>query len=259
MRSIAFGNQKGGVSKTSSAINLAAALAELGERVLVVDLDPSAGATRALGMEPGPGDVTTYDVLVGGAAPSAAICSAADGIDLLPATDDLEKANRELREESTSVWQLRLRRALAQLTGYDTVILDTRPARDGLVVNALAASEGVIIPTQLEAASFRMVYQLLETVDAVRAELNPGLRVLGILPTFVELRTRASRALLEQIRDEFAALHVFEPIPLTVIAREATIAEQTLFTYAPQSRVAEAYRALARSIGAREVAGVDAA
>lgn len=254
MRVIAIGNQKGGVAKTTTAINLGAALAERGRRVLLIDLDPQAGATTALGVEVGEGEATVSHVMqavmddaVGPTLVDVARPTAAE-IDLVPADIALSAAEPDLLTAlgGESV----LRQALASVDGYDYVLIDCLPSLGLLAVNALTAADEVLVPVAAEYLPMRGLQLLLHTVAKVRAKLNPRLKIAGILLTMVELRTLHSREVCEHVRGTFAGkVRVFDTyIKRSVRVREAAVAGESLLTYAPAHEAAQAYRRLAAEL-----------
>lgn len=262
MQTIVFANRKGGVGKSTSAIAVAAALAERGERVVLVDADTNAGVARALGLgEHHP--LNAYDVLVGGTPIAAALVEARPNLFVLPADSRLALVNHELPALRDEPWQYRLRDAL-EAAGEGMAVIDTPPSLDALTVLALVAADAVIIPTQLEAASLRAVYDTLRSVRKIRGEegrrgLNPRLGVFGVLPTFAEFRSLHSRELLAAARDELAPIPLLAPIPMSVRLREATAAGEPIGSYAPRHPATAAYGALAEAILVRFRGVIDAA
>ena len=191
-RVIAIANQKGGVGKTTTAINLAAYLARLGKRVLLVDLDPQGNATSGLGVRAERG---VYHLLQG--EPLEGLVHPVDGFHLLPATPDLVGATVELAGAPTAL------REVLRDEGYDLVLLDAPPSLSPLTLNALAAAEGVVVPVQAEYYALEGVAGLLATLEEVRAGLNPSLRLLGILVTMYDGRTLLAQQVEAQLRAHF--------------------------------------------------------
>ena len=244
---LAIANQKGGVAKTTTVASLGAALAELGHRVLLVDLDPQACLTFSLGIDPEDLEISVHHVLTKGVDPSEVILETEDGVDLLPAT--IELAGTEAALLSRPGREYVLRTALAEVSAaYDVVLLDCSPSLGVLTLNALTAADEVIIPLQCEMLSHRGVGQLLDTIHDVQRILNPSLRVLGVLPTMFDGRTNHARAVLADVADRYD-LDVLEPsIPRSVRFAEAPAAGRSVLATARRTRGADAYRVLAESL-----------
>ena len=246
-RTLAVANQKGGVAKTTTVATLGAALTELGQRVLVVDLDPQACLTFSVGVDPEDLDQSMHHVLLGGVKAGDVLIEFDDAPDLLPATIELATAEVRLAQESDP--EQVLRTALRPLrASYDWIIVDCPPTLGLLTVNGLSAASDVLIPLQCETLAHRGVGQLLDTIHDVQALTNPSLAVLGVLPTLYDGRTIHARAVLETIADTYS-LNVLEPaIPKSIRFAEAPAAGETILITAPASPGAKAYRALAGAL-----------
>ncbi len=246
-RTIAVANQKGGVAKTTTVSSIGAALAELGERVLVVDLDPQACLTFSLGLDPEELTISVHDVLLGRVSARMAITSVEDGVDILPATIDL--AGTEAALLSRNGREYVLSGALEDVTDdYDWVLIDCSPSLGVLTINALTAAQEVLIPLQCETLSHRGVGQLLDTVRDVQRYTNRDLRVLGVLPTLYDGRTNHARAVLGDITSRYE-LPVLRPaIAKSIRFAEAPAAGRSVLATARTTRGAQAYRAVARRL-----------
>ena len=251
-RVLALANQKGGVAKTTTVASLGAALAELDQRVLVVDLDPQACLTFSLGLDPDALELSVHDVLLGRVPAAMVLQETDDGMTLLPAAIDL--TGSEARLVTRGGREFVLREALADVgTAYDWVIVDCSPSLGVLTLNALTAADAVVIPLQCETLSHRGVGQLLETIDEVRKRTNPDLDVLGILPTLYDGRTTHARAVLTDVAVRYSVPVLEPPVPKSVRFAEAPAAGRTVLRTAPSSAGAQAYREHARRLlaGAR--------
>ncbi len=241
---LAIVNQKGGVGKTTTAINLGAGLGALERRVLLVDCDPQGNATRGLGAKAEPPHL--YHALSGEADLAATIrTSGFPNLDLIPAQRDLVGVEVEFVGEPA--WEERLKILLRQLDGrYDTILLDCPPSLGHLTVSALTAADGVIVPLQCEYFALEGISELISTVERVQGGLNRRLAIAGILLTMYDDRTNLSRDVAEEIRRHFGA-KVFETIvPRNIRLAEAPSHGLPIFQYDIKSRGAEAYLALAR-------------
>ena len=243
---LAIANQKGGVAKTTTVASLGAALAEQGNSVLIVDLDPQACLTFSLGIDPEDLDLSVHHVLTKGVEPSEVIIQTDDGVDLLPATIELARAEAELLTRTGREYVLRA--ALEDLEGYDWVLLDCPPSLGVLTVAALTAATGVLIPLQCETLSHRGVGQLLDTVHDVRRFTNKELAVWGVLPTLYDGRTNHARTVLETISDTYGLAVVEPPIPKSIRFAEAPAAGRSILATARKNRGADAYRDVAASL-----------
>jgi len=247
-RVIALCNQKGGVGKTTSSINLGAALAEYGRRVLAIDFDPQGALSAGLGVQTH--DVLTiYDLLLSSAHdPSEAIQhTATPGLDIIPANIDLSAAEVHLVNEVAR--EQALARVLRKVSAdYDVVLIDCQPSLGILTVNALTASHGVLIPLECEYFALRGVALLIETIDKVRERLNPALELDGILATMYDARTLHSREVLERVVDAFSDKVLETVISRTVKFPDASVAATPITQFAPEHQAADAYRQLAREL-----------
>jgi chromosome partitioning protein len=246
-KTIAIANQKGGVGKTTTAINLAASLASNDLRVLLIDSDPQGNSTTGLGIKKMEELTSLYEVIMGEASTSQAIVrSELDGLDVLPADRNLIGANLELvaRQERES----RLQVSLSGLNGYDFILIDCPPALDLLTLNALVAADSVLIPIQCEFFALEGLSQLLDTVDRVKAALNPRLRIEGVLLTMYDDRTNLTRQVAQDLK-EFFADEVFKTvIPRSIRLAEAPSHGKPILLYDVRSRAAESYIKLAKEI-----------
>jgi chromosome partitioning protein len=242
-------NQKGGVGKTTTAISLGAALVADGQRVLIVDLDPQANATSGLGASKAPPNAV-YGVLLKQQPLSDSIVpTALDGLDLVPSGPDMAGAEVEL--VPLLAREYRLREALRDAHGYDTVIVDCPPSLGLLTVNALAAGEAVVIPVQCEYYALEGLAQLLATIDAVRERLNHRLEVLAIVLTMEDRRNRLSLQVVEEVQTHFPNLVANSRIPRTVRLAEAPSHGVPISVYDPTSPATRAYEDLARELRGR--------
>lgn len=251
-RTIAVANQKGGVAKTTTVASLGAAAAELGRRVLVVDLDPQACLTFSLGLDPEALELSVHDVLLGRVSAGMAVQATEDGVDLLPATIDLAGCETVLLTRTGREYQLRA--ALDDLTGYDLVLVDCPPSLGVLTINALTAAGEVLVPLQCETLSHRGVGQLLDTVHEVQRLTNRDLHVLGVLPTLFDGRTTHAREVLADVSGRYGLAVLEPPVPKSVRFAEAPAAGRSVLRTAGRVRGAEAYRELARRLLAGDAA-----
>ncbi len=251
-RVITLCNQKGGVGKTTTAINLGAAMAELGRRVLLVDFDPQASLTVGLGMNPDAMDPTIYHLLMepGVTLDDIVVPTGVPRVDLVPSNIDFAGAEMQIINEVAR--EQVLARALAPaVERYDVILVDCQPSLGLLTVNALAASDGVIVPLECEYFALRGVALLKSTIDKVQARINPRLSILGLLGTMYDGRTLHNREVLQTLVDGWGDSVFHTVIRRTVKFSEATVAGEPLTEYASASPGAEAYRQLAREVLAR--------
>lgn len=250
---LAIANQKGGVAKTTTVASLGAALAEAGHKVLLVDLDPQACLTFSLGIDPEDLDASVHHVLTKGLDAREVIIATDDGVDLLPATIELARAEADLLTRTGREQVLKgVLEDLAEAgEHYDWVLLDCPPSLGVLTVAALTAARGVLVPLQCETLSHRGVGQLLDTVHDVRRFTNRRLEVWGVLPTLYDGRTNHARKVLDTISEVYE-LDVFEPpIPKTIKFAEAPAAGRSILATSKTSKGAAAYREVAKALVAR--------
>ncbi|HYG65906.1 MAG TPA: ParA family protein [Thermoanaerobaculia bacterium] len=241
---LAIANQKGGVGKTTTAINFGAGLGALERKVLLVDCDPQGNASRGLGVKPEPPHL--YHALTGEVPLADTIRpSGFPNLDLVPAQRDLVGVEVEFVGEPA--WERRLRSVLEQVEGrYDTILLDCPPSLGHLTVNALVAADGLLVPLQCEYFALEGVSELVSTVNRIQAGLNPKLSIAGILLTMYDDRTNLSRDVAEEIRRHFAGKVFDTVVPRNIRLAEAPSHGLPIFQYDIKSRGAEAYLALAR-------------
>jgi chromosome partitioning protein len=242
---IAFANQKGGVAKTTSTVNLGAALREHDLRVLAVDMDPQGNLTMSQGIDTEGLEKSMYDVLVHRTPIDDVIYERE--LDVAAATIDLAGAEMAL---ATMIGRERaLQRALdAVRDRYDYILIDTPPSLGLLTINALTASEGVIVPVQCEYLSLRGLLQLERTLEMIRENLNPDVRIKGILPTLFDARTHHGRESIEVLRENFGDLVFDTVVRKTIKFAEAPVTGSSVLKYDSHGRGAESYRALAREV-----------
>jgi len=251
-RVVALCNQKGGVGKTTSTINLGAALTEYGRRVLLLDFDPQGALSVGLGVQPHQLDRTVYDVLMESSVglDDVLLKTNVPGMDLVPSNIDLSAAEVQLVNEVAR--EQTLARALTPaLPDYDLVLIDCQPSLGLLTVNALTAADEVVIPLECEFFSLRGVALLIDTIEKVQDRLNPDLRLEGILATMYDARTVHSREVLERVLEAFDEDLFHTVIGRTVKFPETTVVGEPITTYASASTGAKAYRQLAREVLSR--------
>jgi chromosome partitioning protein len=247
---LAVANQKGGVAKTTSVASIGAALAELGHKVLLVDLDPQACLTFSLGIDPEDLELSVHHVLTKGLDPIEVMIETDDGVDLLPATIELARAEADLLTRTGREHVIKTSLEMLEDSGddYDWVLLDCPPSLGVLTVAALTAADGVLVPLQCETLSHRGVGQLLDTVHDVRRFTNRGLEVWGVLPTLYDGRTNHARTVLETISDTYQLDVVEPPIPKTIRFAEAPAAGRSILATSRSSKGAKAYREVAENL-----------
>lgn len=245
---IALANQKGGVGKTTSAVSLSVALAAGGYRVLLVDIDPQGNATSSLGIEKRDLERTVYDLLVGDAtAEQITISTGRERLRLLPSAPELAGAEVEL--VSMSARESRLKSGLDVIRNeFDLIFIDCPPSLGLITVNALTASDLVLVPIQCEFLALEGVGQLITTIDLVRRQLNPSLDIIGVLMTMFDGRTRLSQHVVNEVRNYFPERIFREVIPRSVRLAEAPSYGQAIIEYDGPSRGAVAYRAVAAEL-----------
>jgi chromosome partitioning protein len=242
-------NQKGGVGKTTTAINLGAYLAQLGQRVLIVDLDPQANATSCLGVDKHTVRGGTYEAMLNGAPAAGFILhNAALKLSLLPSSPSLAGAEVELVNEFGR--ELRLRKAIAALVErYDYILIDCPPSLSLLTVNGLtAAADGIIIPVQCEYLALEGLGQLMQTIQRVRAGISPELKIRGVVMTMFDSRTHLATDVVNEVRKFFSEQVFSAIVPRSIRLAEAPSYGVPISAYAPDSNGAHAYEALAREV-----------
>lgn len=253
-RIIAVANQKGGVGKTTTAINLAAALAETGLRVLVVDLDPQGNASTGLGVEPENRTYTTYDLLLDEADLTEVIGDTGiEGMGIIPATVDLSSADIELisNEKRSFLLHDALRQPAMDAFRWDFILIDCPPSLNLLTVNAMVAADSVLVPLQSEFFALEGLSQLMLTIREVRQTANASLRIEGIVLTMYDRRNNLSQQVEQDARDNLGDLVFDTVIPRNVRVSEAPSYAMPVLTYDTASQGAKAYRALAQELLAR--------
>ncbi len=251
-RIIAIANQKGGVGKTTTTINLGASLATLGEKVLLVDMDPQGNASTGLGIGQASRDVTSYDVLMGHeSARDAILPTATRNLSIIPATPDLSSVDIELAGERDRI--TRLRKALRDddLGPLDYVLIDCPPSLNMLTVNSLVAADGVLVPLQCEFFALEGITQLLRTIGEIRQSSNKALITQGIVLTMYDQRNNLTADVEADVRENLGALVFKTVIPRNVRLSEAPSHGIPVLSYDPRSSGSEAYMAFAKELRRR--------
>ena len=250
-RIFAIANQKGGVGKTTTAVNLAAGLALGGQRVLLIDFDPQGNSSTACGLDKHAIQPTANELLLGEQEITACIHASAHGhYDVIPSNGELTTA--EVRLVSKIGREMVLRQALTQIQGrYDIVLIDCPPALNILTINALVAAEDVIVPMQCEYFALEGLSALMHTIEQVRGAVNPRLRIFGVLRTMYDGRNRLSQEVSEQLETHFGAQLFSTIIPRNVRLAEAPSHGLSVIAYDPSSSGAQAYIELAREVAQR--------
>jgi chromosome partitioning protein len=248
MSIISLVNQKGGVGKTTTTVNLGAYLALHGQKVLLIDMDPQANATTGLGFRPENMDGSTYDVISGRKRMDEIIIKTAiENFDLAPASEDLAGATIELVEATER--EYKFHNALKNLKAfYDYILIDCPPSLGLLTINSLTAAEKIIIPVQCEYYALEGLGQLLHSIDLIQKNLKDDLEIMGVVMTMFDKRNQLSRQVIKEVRRHFPG-HTFDSmIPRSVALAEAPSFGKTILEYAPESAGAKAYNYLAKEV-----------
>jgi chromosome partitioning protein len=261
-RIVAFFNQKGGTAKTTSTLNVAAALAERGAKVLAMDLDPQSSLTMAMGINIAELEQSVYDLLVDDDLPlgDVVLPTRMAGVSLVPSHPDLAAAELELLNVLERERRLEDKLRPDAISDFDFVVIDSPPALNILSINILVSADDLIIPIEPHPLSLMVLRRLFETISRVR-RLNPKLRVVGFLPTKVHHSSRLASDMLETLREAFPEVPLLPIIPLSVKSAESIAENTSILEYMPRSALAEAYRAVANALitgqPAEEATGVN--
>lgn len=245
---IGIANQKGGVAKTTTAVNLAACLAILGKRILLVDIDPQGNASSGLGVDKESIDYCIYDVLINGLPVESVISNGEiEGLDIIPATIQLAGAEIELVTAISR--EVKLKKAIVGLKEkYDYIFIDCPPSLGLLTINALTAADSIIIPIQCEYYALEGLGQLMNTIELIRKHLNPSLKIEGVLLTMFDARTNLSIQVVEEVKTYFGDKVYRTIIPRNVRLSEAPSHGKPIIVYDPKSKGAEVYQELAKEV-----------
>lgn len=248
---LALVNQKGGVAKTTTAVNLAAGLARANKKVLLVDLDPQGNASSGLGIDKNELAHTIYHALIGEVDGEACrLLAVRDHLDVMPANIDLAAAEQDLGESAEGA--LSLKKCLAPFeSAYDFILIDCPPSLGLLTINALIAADGLLVPIQCEYYALEGLSQLMETIKQVQASANPNLHIFGIVMTMYDGRMRLAKQVVEEVKNAFGQAVFKTLIPRNVRLSEAPSYGQTIFEYDRLSKGAWTYKALAKEVIAR--------
>ena len=249
---VAFFNQKGGTAKTTSTLNTGAALAERGFRVLAIDLDPQASLTMALGVDIGALELSVYDLLADEdlALTETLHRSTVPGLDLVPSHPDLAAAELELLNVMERERRLDDKLRSTGDLPYDFVLIDSPPALNILSINILVASDFLVIPIEPHPLSLMVLRRLFETIDRVR-RLNPGLQIVGFLPTKVHHSSRLAADMIGALQEQFPTVPLLPSVPLSVKGAESIAAHSSILQYMPRSGLSSAYRGVAEQLEQR--------
>ncbi len=245
---IAIANQKGGVAKTTTAVNLASCIAVFGKKVLLIDIDPQGNASSGLGIDKENVEYCIYDVLINGLPVESVICKGdIDGLDVVPATIQLAGAEIELVTAISR--EIKLKKAIQNLKEkYDYIFIDSPPSLGLLTINALTAADSIIIPIQCEYYALEGLGQLMNTIELIRKHLNPALEIEGVLLTMFDARTNLSIQVVEEVKTYFKNKVYSTIIPRNVRLSEAPSHGKPIIIYDPKSRGAEVYQELAKEV-----------
>lgn len=247
-KKIAIVNQKGGVGKSTTAVNLSAGLAEKKNKVLLIDIDPQGNASSGLGIEKAEAEYTIYDLLIESEPANKAIrASESKNLDIIPA--NIELAGAEIELVSIMSRESRLKKSLQTVdSNYDYIIIDCPPSLGLLTLNALTAADSVMVPIQCEYYALEGLGQLMNTIELVRKNLNSDLRIEGVLMTMYDARTNLSEQVIDEVKDYFSDLVFKTIIPRNVRLSEAPSFGKAILDYSSSSKGAEAYRKLAEEV-----------